>query len=101
MELEKHVKMLDFLIKHTDEKTIRETLVVSRNRLLRDMTAADAGMRRTYEWPCCAKCGKPYDWKATDNDYVHDVIPACECKAGVVFSDARPSGMWNEVKTEV
>lgn len=47
MELEKHVKMLDFLIKHTDEKTIRETLVVSRNRLLRDMTAADAGMRRT------------------------------------------------------
>lgn len=97
MELEKHVKMLDFLIKNTEEKTIRETLIVAHNRLLRDVNAMKAGVRRPTDWPCCAKCGKPFGWANTDNDYVHEVLPACDCRAGAVLCAARPDGMWNEV----
>ena len=91
------ISVLDFLLRHTQEPIYRSALTVARNRLLRDVDSSEAARRSVSDWPCFAKCGAPYAWRQTDNDYVHDVLTACDCGASAVLRAARPDGMWNEV----
>ena len=93
------ISVLDFLLRHTQEPIYRSALTVARNRLLRDVDSSEAARRSVSDWPCCAKCGAPYAWRQTDNDYVHEVLPACDCGAVAAFQNARPSGMWNDATT--
>ena len=101
IEMKKHLQMLDYLIKNTNDKTINETLTFAYNRIFKDVWQEEAGKRREEEWPVCAKCGKPYGWSATNDDHVHDVIPACKCGADIVWREKRPAGMWKEVKSQI